>query len=62
MKRSSLPVQTDLFSGGPAPPVVTSLQAQHDELVELLSKLLWEVVQATHASTLEEASGEQDQH
>jgi hypothetical protein len=61
MKRSNVTVQSDLFSSVPAPPVVTGLQHHHDELVELLSKLLQEVVQGPLAPTVEEKDHEQDQ-
>ena len=60
MNRSNLCVQHDLFSNVPAPPTLTSLQLQHDELVELLSRLLWEVARATDPST-KESGNEQDQ-
>ncbi len=60
MSRTNPSVQRDLFSNVAAPPALTSLQLQHDELVELLSRLLWEVVQATDPS-MKETSDEQDQ-
>ena len=60
MNRSNLCVQHDLFSNVPAPPKLTSLQLQNDELVELLSRLLWEVARATDPST-KETGHEQDQ-
>ena len=60
MNRSNLCVQHDLFSNVPAPPTLTSLQLQHDELVELLSRLPWEVARATDPST-KESGNEQDQ-
>jgi len=46
MKPSQLPVQCDLFSSVPAPPALASLQLHHDELVELLSQLLWNVARS----------------
>ena len=61
MNRSNPSVQCDLFSSVPVPPALTSLEAQHDELVELLSRLLWEVVQATEPSMTKESGDEQDQ-
>lgn len=60
MSRTNPSVQRDLFSNVAPPPALTSLQLQHDELVELLSRLLWEVVQATDPS-MKETSDEQDQ-
>lgn len=41
-------VQTDLFDAAAAPAPLTSLQLHRDELVELLSQLLWQV--ARHAA------------
>lgn len=58
----SLPiVQTDLFDAAPASAPLTSLQLHRDELVELLSQLLWQV--ATHADIDQrlENDDEQDQ-
>lgn len=43
MKPSHLPVQRDLFNSVPAPPALAGLQSHHDELLELLSQLLWDV-------------------
>lgn len=60
MNRSKPSVQPDLFSNVPAPPTLTSLQLHHDDLVELLSRLLWDVAQATPLST-KETGDEQDQ-
>ena len=40
-------MQTDLFDAATAPAPLTSLQQPCDELVELLSQLLWQV--ARHA-------------
>ena len=60
MNRSNPSVQCDLFSSVPAPPALTSLELQHDELVELLSRLLWEVAQATEPSmTMPKESGDE---
>ena len=62
MKRSSLSVQCDLFSSVPAPPALTSLQLHHDELVELLGRLLWEVAHSSINETMtQESRDEQDQ-
>lgn len=61
MKRSNPPVQTDLFSTMPAPPAMVTLQLHHDELVDLISRLLWEVVQGPTAPPSTENAHEQDQ-
>ena len=61
MKRRNVSMQSDLFSSSPTVPVLTSLQHNHDELVELLSKLLREVVQDRPAKIFEENSHDQDQ-
>jgi hypothetical protein len=53
-------MQTELFSDLPAPPALTSLQQHHDELVDLLSRLLWEIVQACTETTPAEVHDEQD--
>lgn len=62
MKSSHLPVQRDLFNSVPAPPALAGLQSHHDELLELLSQLLWDVA---HSSTemikTQENGHEQDQ-
>lgn len=62
MKPSHLPVQRDLFNSVPAPPALAGLQSHHDELVALLSQLLWGVVHSD-AETIknQESSHEQDQ-
>ena len=60
MNRSKPSVQPDLFCNVSAPPMLTSLQLRHDDLVELLSRLLWEVTQATNPSN-KETVNEQDQ-
>ena len=41
MKTSSVPVQCELFANVPAVATLGILQRHHDELVELLSRLLW---------------------
>ena len=61
MKRDRPPVQHDLFSSVPAPPALTSLQLHHDELVELLSRLLWQVASNSDPISLQRSSDEQDQ-
>lgn len=61
MKRSSLSVQCDLFSSVPAPPALSSLQLHHHELVDLLSRLLWEVASSVDETMTQESRDEQDQ-
>jgi len=60
MKRSSLPAQRDLFCGLPAPPALMSLELHHDELVDLLSRLLWEVASSKDQTMPMESRDEQD--
>jgi hypothetical protein len=62
MKPSQVPVQCELFTSVPAPPALASLELHHDELVELLSQLLWDVARSLEATENLEASDEQDQH
>ena len=45
--RALPPLQTDLFDAAAASAPLTNLQLHRDELVELLSQLLWQV--ARHA-------------
>ncbi len=54
-------VQTDLFDAAAAPPPLTSLQLHRDELVELLSQLLWQVASQAEADQRLEDGDEQDQ-
>jgi hypothetical protein len=61
MKRSNVQEQADLFSNVPAPPALTTLQYHRDELVDLVGRLLWEVVQGPSARASKENSHEQDQ-
>jgi hypothetical protein len=65
MKSIPLPArplaQTDLFDAATAPAPLTSLQLHHDELVELLSQLLWQVASRADAPQRLEDSDEQDQ-
>lgn len=61
MKHSNAQEQTDLFSNVPAPPALVTLQLHHDELVNLISRLLWEVVQAPTTQVRRENAHEQDQ-
>lgn len=53
------PVQADLFSSPPAP--LRSLQLYQDDLIELVSRLLWQVVHSAHAGPTRENRDEQDQ-
>lgn len=59
MNRRNPCAQRDLFSNASAPPMLMALQLQHDDLVELLSRLLWDVAQATNPS-IQETGDEQD--
>ena len=61
MKRSNPTVQHDLFSSVPAPPALTSLELHHDELVELLSRLLWQVASSPDRIPPQESADDQDQ-
>ena len=54
-------VQTDLFEAATAPAPLASLQLHHDELVELLSQLLWQVARRADAAQRLEDDDEQDQ-
>lgn len=60
MKRGSPSSQCDLFSGDPTAPALASAQLHHDELVELLSRLLWEVACGINEAKIEESRDEQD--
>lgn len=53
--------QTDLFDSSVPRPTLTSLQLHHDELVDLLSQLLWQVVRDVAANPSPEDGNEQDQ-
>ena len=55
------PLQTDLFNSALAPAALQSLELHHDEIVELVSRLLWQVVHDAEASPSKESSNEQDQ-
>lgn len=61
MKHSNAQEQADLFSNVPAPPALATLQLHHDELVDLVSRLLWEVVQGPTTQASKENAHEQDQ-
>lgn len=60
MKRSNPIVQHDLFSSVPAAPPLTSLEIHHDELVELLSRLLWEVARSAQETMNKEGRNDED--
>jgi len=59
MKRSNLTVQCDLFRTDASPMTLASLERHHDQLVELLSRMLWDV--ACGAEEIKESCDEQDQ-
>jgi hypothetical protein len=59
--RMRRPAQTDLFDSAGALPTLTSLQLHHDELVDLLSQLMWQVVRDAQHNPSAEDSNEQDQ-
>jgi hypothetical protein len=54
------PAQTDLFDSVGTMPTLTSLQLHHDELVDLLSQLMWQVVRDAEHNRSAEDSNEQD--
>jgi hypothetical protein len=54
-------VQTDLFDTPAAATPLRSLQLHHDELVDLLSQLLWQVASRGDAAQRPEDDDEQDQ-
>jgi hypothetical protein len=60
MTRSNVQEQGDLFSNTPTPPGLTTLQHHRDELIDLIGRLLWEVVQGPAAVANKEESDEQD--
>ena len=60
MKTSSVPVQCELFANVPAVATLGILQRHHDELVELLSRLMWEVAQGVGDKMTRESLHEQD--
>jgi hypothetical protein len=61
MKRRSSCTQIDLFSSDPVAPPLADLQFHHEELVELLSRLLWEVAADIGETTAKEGNDDQDQ-
>jgi hypothetical protein len=54
-------MQPDLFDAAAAPAPLTSLQLHRDELVELLSQLLWQVARHADVAQQLEDDNEQDQ-
>ncbi|PZP94607.1 MAG: hypothetical protein DI587_24985 [Variovorax paradoxus] len=54
-------VQTDLFATTTVPTFPSGLQARRDELIDLLSQLLWQVVSQADAVQQLEGDDEQDQ-
>jgi hypothetical protein len=58
--KTRLPAQADLFDSGASLPSLTNLQLPHEELVELLSQLLWQVAQDADAIRGQEDEDEQD--
>ncbi|HUG24391.1 hypothetical protein [Piscinibacter sp.] len=54
-------MQTNLFDAAAAPAPLTSLQLHRDELVELLSQLLWQVARHADIAHRLENDDEQDQ-
>ena len=60
-RRARPPVQTDLFGTASAPAPLTNLQLHRDELVDLLSQLLWQVVRQSDVAEHPEDDDEQNQ-
>ncbi|MHB1700325.1 MAG: hypothetical protein ACYCSN_09340 [Acidobacteriaceae bacterium] len=54
-------LQADLFDSATALAPLTGLQRHHDELVELLSQLLWQVASRADVAEQLENDDEQDQ-
>ena len=54
-------IQTDLFDAATASAPLTNLQLHRDELVELLSQLLWQVARHADIAQLLDDHDEQDQ-
>lgn len=59
--RRSPSIQCELFGSDPSVPALASLQRHHDELVELLGRLLWEVASGLNEAALKDERDEQDQ-
>jgi len=55
MKRGKVQEQTDLFTSVPAPAATATLQLHHDELVDLIGRLLREVIQGPTVAIKENA-------
>lgn len=55
------PLQTDLFNSALAPTALQSLEHHHEEILQLVSQLLWQVVHAAETSQSKENGNEQDQ-
>lgn len=60
-QRAHLPMQTDLFDAATALAPLTGLQQRHEQLVELLSQLLWRVASQAASIQQTEDDDEQDQ-
>ena len=60
MKRTMISAQADLFRSVPSIPIPVRGQQNYEELVVLLSSLLWEVVLEPLQQTSEENAHEQD--
>lgn len=58
--KTRLPAQADLFDSGASLPSLTNLHLPHEELVELLSQLLWQVARDADAIQSQEGDDEQD--
>jgi hypothetical protein len=59
--RARPPAQTDLFDAATASACLASLQVHREELVELVSQLLWQVARQYDAAQRPEDDDEQDQ-
>ena len=59
--RARPPAQTDLFDVAAARVPLTRLQLHHEELVALLSQLLWQVASQAEVAEHLEDDDEQDQ-
>jgi hypothetical protein len=59
--RARPPRQADLFASATALAPLTGLQGRHDELIELLSQLLWQVASRADIVEQPENGNEQDQ-
>ena len=59
--RARPPLQPDLFETATALAPLTGVQRRHEELVDLLSQLLWQVASRAGAAEQLENDDEQDQ-